>query len=183
MCESGIQKRLAHLEGLNGLCPLRPWTTALRARFALPTGCATVSALRALLVFSKLNFRKEKLKKAPQGREAGRGLRRWSTRSVVHGRRLGCFAVQGVGKAGTRRAVPALVVGAAALSMPGTGHRARRWNTKEKRPFRAAGVVQGLQPLFQAIIECHVLGNRIDALSHQRQRSAFGHQRAIKANG
>jgi len=109
--------------------------------------------------------------------------RRWSTRSVVHGRRLGCFAVEGVGKAGTRRAVPALVVGAAALSMPGTGHRARRWNTKEKRPFRAAGVVQGLQPLFQAIIECHVLGNRIDALSHQRQRSAFGHQRAIKANG
>ena len=109
--------------------------------------------------------------------------RRWSTRSVVHGRRLGCFAVEGVGKAGTRRAVPALVVGAAALSMPGTGHRARRWNTKEKRPFRAAGVVQGLQPLFQAIIECHVLGNPIDALSHQRQRSAFGHQRAIKANG
>lgn len=103
--------------------------------------------------------------------------------AVVHGQRLGCFAVEGVGKAGTRRAVPALVVGAAALSMPGTGHRARRWNTKEKRPFRAAGVVQGLQPLFQAIIECHVLGNRIDALSHQRQRSAFGHQRAIKANG
>ena len=109
---------------------------------------------------------------------------RWATQSVVHGQRLGCFfAVEGVGKAGTRRAVPALVVGAAALSMPGTGHRARRWNTKEKRPFRAAGVVQGLQPLFQAIIECHVLGNRIDALSHQRQRSAFGHQRAIKANG
>ena len=74
LCESGIQKRLAHLAGLNGLWPLRPWTTALRARFALPTGCATVSALRALLVFSKLNFRKEKLKKAPQGREAGRGL-------------------------------------------------------------------------------------------------------------
>ena len=58
MCESGIQKRLAHLEGLNGLCPLRPWTTALRARFALPTGCATVSALRALLVFSKLKIQK-----------------------------------------------------------------------------------------------------------------------------
>ena len=133
LCESGIQKRLAHLEGLNGLCPLRPWTTALRARFALPTGCATVSALRALLVFSKMKIQKIS------------GSRwRWSTRSVVHGRRLGCFAVEGVGKAGTRRAVPALVVGAAALSMPGTGHRARRWNTKEKRPFRAAVWVHGL---------------------------------------
>ena len=31
---------------------------ALRARFALPTGCATVSALRALLVFSKLKIQK-----------------------------------------------------------------------------------------------------------------------------
>lgn len=59
--------------------------------------------------------------------------------AVVHGQRLGCFVVEGVGKAGTRRAVPALVVGAAALSMPGTGHRARRWNTKEKRPRRAVG--------------------------------------------
>lgn len=58
LCESGIQKRLAHLAGLNGLWPLRPWTTALRARFALPTGCATVSALRALLVFSKLKIQK-----------------------------------------------------------------------------------------------------------------------------
>ena len=103
---------------------------ALRARFALPTGCATVSALRALLVFSKLKIQKIS------------GSRwRWSTRSVVHGRRLGCFAVEGVGKAGTRRAVPALVVGAAALSMPGTGHRARRWNTKEKRPRRAVGAL------------------------------------------
>ena len=34
--------------------------------------------------------------------------------------------------AATRRAaaVPTLVVGAAALFMPGTGHRARRWNVK-----------------------------------------------------
>ena len=59
--------------------------------------------------------------------------------AVVHGQRLGCFVVEGVGKAGTRRAVPRLALGAAALSMPGTGHRARRWNTKEKRPQRAVG--------------------------------------------
>ena len=38
--------------------------------------------------------------------------------------------MEGVGKAGTRRAVPALVVGAAALSMPGTGYRAQRSHAK-----------------------------------------------------
>ena len=59
--------------------------------------------------------------------------------AVVHRHRLGCFVVEGVGKAGTRRAVPRLALGAAALSMPGTGHRTRRWNTKEKRPRRAVG--------------------------------------------
>ena len=31
LCESGTQTRLAHGAGLNGLWPLRPWTTALRA--------------------------------------------------------------------------------------------------------------------------------------------------------
>ena len=107
LCESGIQKRLAHLAGLNGLWPLRPWTTALRARFALPTGCATVSALRALLVFSKLNFRKEKLKKAPQGREAGRGLGgRAPPGSGAVGNR-----VEPVGSSGQRAALSPLSTG------------------------------------------------------------------------
>lgn len=40
--------------------------------------------------------------------------------------------MEGVGKAGTRRAVPALVVGAAALSMPGTGYRAQRLHAKRE---------------------------------------------------
>ena len=112
---------------------------------------------------------------------------RWSTRSVVHGQRLGCFAVEGVGKAGTRRAVPALVVGAAALSMPETGHRARRWNTKEKRPRRAVGALGFLHfPVAELLNKGRQsgfnLGQNILIVQNWRVQRVMQFQR-INANG
>ena len=57
--------------------------------------------------------------------------------AVVHGQRLGCFAAAAVVRQRTRqrRAVHALAVWAGWLSTARAGHRARRWNTKEKGPF------------------------------------------------
>ena len=61
--------------------------------------------------------------------------------AVVHGQRLGCFAAAAVVRLRTRqrRAVHALAGWAGRLSTARAGHRARRWNTKEKRPRRAVG--------------------------------------------
>lgn len=61
--------------------------------------------------------------------------------AVVHGQRLGCFAAAAVVRQRTRRrrAVHALAVWSGWLSTARAGHLAQRWNTKEKRPRRAAG--------------------------------------------